>query len=121
MNNYAELFPILKYQNGVLTRINGSGNIIAGNYALFPLFSTNQETFVKIEDKNYVWINGVNTSGRIKSLIIDIKELPDPCFLVATRYYGGYSVEELESLNKIWNDLMSKLWKLKLRNLMKML
>ena len=107
--NYAEFFPILKYQNGVLTRINGSGNIITGNYTLFPLFSTNQEPFLELDDRNYVRVNDTNVKVVVKSLGLKIKELPDPCFLVATRYYGGYSVEELEELNKIWDKLMSKI------------
>ena len=109
MSNYAELFPILKYQNGILTRVNGSGNIIAGNYALFPLFSTNQEAFLELDDRSCIRVNGESARVMVKSLGISVKELPDPCFLVATRYYGGYSIEELEELNKIWNNLMSKL------------
>ena len=109
MNNYAELFPILKYQNGVLTRVNGSGNVIAGDYALFPLLSTSQKAFLELEDRSYIRANGKSAAVMVKSLRVYTKELPDPCFLVATRYYGGYSIEELEDLNKIWNNLMSKL------------
>lgn len=120
-NNYAEYFPILKYQNSILTRVNGSGNLVAGDYALFPLFSTNQEAFLTLNNRSDIIVNNISAKFRVKSLTLSTKELPDPCFLVATRYHNEYSVEELESLNKIWNKLMSKLWKLKLKNLMKTL
>ena len=108
MNNYAELFPILRYKDGVLTRINGSGNIIGGHYALLPLFSVNQESFCKIETETFRF-NGLPIKLEQHSLKVNIPDLPDPCFLVATRYYGGYTTEELEKINVIWNNLMSKL------------
>ena len=123
-DNYAVYFLILKYQNGVLTRVNGNGVIMGGKYALFPLLSTSQEPFLELDNTYHVRIDGSNERVRMNTLSIQFGkncELPDPCFLVATRYYGGYSIEELEDLNKIWNDLMSKLWKLKLKNLMKTL
>ena len=122
-NNYAEYFPILKYQNGVLTRVNGNGTIMGGKYAIFPLLSTSQQPFLEFDNTYYrVLIDGSNERARMSTLSMRFSkdcDLPDPCFLVATRHYGGYSIEELEDLNKIWNDLMSKLWKLKLKNLMK--
>ena len=122
MSNYAKFFPILKYQNGVLTRINGSGDILAGEYALFPLLSVDQRPFLEVDPRYYFRVNEESVINvKIKSLTADLKGVPDPCFLVATRRYTGYSIEEVESLNKIWNDLMSKLWKLKLKNLMKTL
>ena len=125
-NNYAEYFPILKYQNGVLTRVNGSGNIMSGKYTLFPLLSTNSDPIFDIDYNNYIHVKDVNVTTKIvkvliKSLSFNTENIPDPCFLVATRHCGGYSIEELEYLNKFWDNLMSKLWKLKLKNLMKTL
>jgi hypothetical protein len=111
-NNYAEYFPILKYQNGVLTRVNGNGGIIGGKYAIFPLLSTSQQPFLELDNTYSVFIDGSNERVKVNALSIQFSKncgLPDPCFLVATRYYSGYSIEELEDLNKIWNDLMSKL------------
>lgn len=110
--NYAEYFPILKYQNGVLRRVNGNRVVMGGKYALFPLLSTSQQPFLELDNNYYVRIDGSNKKVRVNALSIQFGkdcDLPDPCFLVATRYYSGYSIEELEDLNKIWDNLMSKL------------
>ena len=103
-NNYAEYFPILKYQNGVLTRVNGSGVIIGGKYAIFPLLSTSQQPFLELDNTYRVLIDGSNERVNMSTLSVRFSEdcgLPDPCFLVATRYYGGYSIEEMEDLIKV--------------------
>lgn len=110
MNNMAEYFPILKYKNGELTRINGSKLLIGGKYALLPLFSVDQDYYCDIYIENSIRIN--NTKYQIKSDAIHINKiptLPDPCFLVATRNGYPYTAEEVESLNKIWDKLMSEL------------
>lgn len=112
MNNMAEYFPILKYKNGRLTRINGSKSIMPGKYALLPLFSTDPDEFCNIDTDARIEINGKREKVRVGSIaIIDksFSDLPDPCFLVAKRYAFSYTVEEVESLNKIWDKLMSEL------------
>lgn len=110
MNNMAEYFPILKYKDGKLTRVNGTGLLIGGSYALFPLFSIYQEKFCDINISTGISINGENFRTRPRTIYVNnIPDLPDPCFLVATRCGGYYTAEEVESLNNIWNKLMSEL------------
>ena len=107
MNNYAEFFPILKYQNGKLTRVNGSKKVIGGDYTLFPLFSLRPKIALRLDCR--ININGISLSNSINSLEIEdrlIESIPDPCFLVKVRDYDGYTEEEMEDLNKIWNKLM---------------
>ena len=110
MNNMAEYFPILKYKDGELTRINGNGLLIGGSYALLPLFSIHQEKFCDICIENSIRINVDRQIIRPHTICINgISNLPDPCFLVATRCGYPYTAEEVESLNKIWDKLMSEL------------
>lgn len=108
MNNMAEYFPILKYKDGELTRVNGSKSIMSGKYALLPLFSTDPDEFCNIDTDARIEINGKRKRVRVVSIAI-IDDLPDPCFLVAKRYAFPYTAEEVESLNKIWDKLMSEL------------
>lgn len=110
MNNMAEYFPILKYKDGKFTRVNGTRLLIGGSYALLPLFSTYQEKFCDISIETGIRINGDKYIGRPPAICVgSISDLPDPCFLVATRYGYPYTPEEVESLNKIWDKLMSEL------------
>lgn len=110
MDNMAEYFPILKYKDGKLTRVNGSKLLIGGKYVLLPLFSVDQDYYCDIYIENCIRID--YTKSRIKSGVIHMNKiptLPDPCFLVATRNGYPYTAEEVESLNKIWDKLMSEL------------
>lgn len=110
MNNYAEFFPILKYENGKLTRVNGSKRLLGGDFTRLPLFSLKPKT--DLELRLDVTVNGLNITSSIHSLNTSgqfFKDLPDPCFLVAVRKFYGYTIEEMTSLNKIWDNLMSKL------------
>lgn len=110
MNNMAEYFPILKYKDGELTRVNGSKLLVGGKYALLPLFSVDQECFCDINISSGICINGENFRTRTRTIYVNnIPDLPDPCFLVAVRYGYPYTPEEVESLNKIWDKLMSEL------------
>lgn len=110
MKNMAEYFPILKYKDGQLTRVNGSKLLIGGKYALLPLFSTDQEYFCDIYIETYVRVNNTRYTIRPDEVHIGkIADLPDPCFLVAVRNGYPYTSEEVESLNKTWDQLMSKL------------
>ena len=112
MNNMAEYFPILRYKDGELTRVNGSKLLIGGDYALLPLFSTDQKTYCSVSIETSIRVvNNDRIISRPSSIYVGKNSnLPDPCFLVATRYgYPGYSSEEVESLNKIWDKLMSEL------------
>ena len=111
MNNMAEYFPILKYKDGKLTRVNGSKLLIGGKYTLLPLFSVDQKYFCDIYIENSIRINGyTHTGSRPHTIYVNnISDLPNPCFLVATRCGGPYTAEEVESLNKIWDKLMSEL------------
>ena len=112
MNNMAEYFPILKYKDGELTRVNGSKLLIGGDYALLPLFSTDQKSYCSVSIETSIRVvNNDRIISRPSSIYVGKNSnLPDPCFLVATRYgYSGYSSEEVESLNKIWDKLMSEL------------
>lgn len=104
-NNYAEFFPILRYKNGVLSRVNGSGQIIGGDYALLPLFSVDQQSFCRIEVDRFR-INGKDINIKRHCITANIEDLPDPCFLVAHRFAGGYTTEELDRINQIWSNLM---------------
>lgn len=110
MNNMAEYFPILKYKDGQLTRVNGSKLLIGGMYALLPLFSVDQEPYCDIYLETSIRINDTHSQMKLDAVHINnITDLPDPCFLVATRYGYPYTAEEIESLNKIWDKLMSEL------------
>jgi hypothetical protein len=106
----AEYFPILKYKDGKLTRVNGTGLLIGGSYALLPLFSIYQEKFCDVSIETSIRINGDKHICKPHTICINgISDLPDPCFLVATRYGYPYTPEEVESLNKTWDKLMSEL------------
>lgn len=106
----AEYFPILKYKDGELTRVNGSKLLIGGKYALLPLFSVDQECFCDVFLESNIRINNTKYQIRPDRVHINVgTDLPDPCFLVAVRYGYPYTAEEVESLNKIWDKLMSEL------------
>lgn len=110
--NYAEFFPILMYKDGKLTRVNGSGNIVGGDYALLPLFSTTQKHYCSISVMQ-ASINQSTAGIKCKSLEIDCNICrndlpPEPCFLVARRHGYAYTAEEVDTLNKIWEQLMKE-------------
>lgn len=84
--------------------------MIGGEYALLPLFSVDQDYYCDIYLETSIRIN--DTKYQIKPDAIHISketDLPDPCFLVAARHGYPYTAEEVESLNKIWDKLMSEL------------
>ena len=69
-----------------------------------------QEKFCDINIENCIRINGEKRMTRPHAIYVNnIPDLPDPCFLVATRCGDCYTAEEVESLNKIWDKLMSEL------------
>ena len=110
MNNMAEYFPILKYKDGTLTRVNGSKRLMGGKYALLPLFSVDQGSICDIAIESSIRINSTRISINPNIFSVGkINELPDPCFLVATRCGYPYTAEEVESLNNIWDKLISEL------------
>jgi hypothetical protein len=39
----------------------------------------------------------------------ELVKLPDPCFLVQARRNHPYTAEEVESLNKIWDNLIKQI------------
>lgn len=107
--NCAEFFPILMYKDGKIIRINGSKNIISGSYTLLPLFSVDQFPDYTIEMAAAVNHSTVGVRCTVMELDVTRLDLPDPCFLVAHRHGYPYTIEEVESLNKIWERLMIEL------------
>ena len=108
MNNYAEFFPILYYNNRTVTRVNGNETVCCGKFCLLPLFSTKPLIVLTISGFEITDKYGCHT--KFRSIVLnDELHLPEKCFLVAAREGYPYTPEEVEEINKIWDKLMLKL------------
>lgn len=105
--DYSNYFAIVYYEDGELIRVDNrdKGNIPAGYYVLLPLFQQDapQSRMVVIYDGELV------LSDWTKKHFPLCLNMPNKSFLVLSRRDYPYTIKEVESINKIWNNLMSQI------------
>jgi hypothetical protein len=107
-NDYSEYFPIIYMYNGEIIRVgfNENKGIPAGTYCLLPLFCTNPETDLIIEYENILWISHRDLLKG--SYFFIYKRALSPQYNFISNEYtfptDYYSYEEIEHINKIWNE-----------------